>query len=309
MKEEIKLSFAPMEGVTGPIFRRVHSKMFGGVDLYYSPFLQANKNHCFKHREEREYLPFDSKLVPQVMASNPQDFVWAARMLRETGYREVNLNLGCPAATIVTKKKGAGLLRDLDALDRYLDEIFECGDLPAVSVKTRTGFETSDNAAALGRIYAKYPFCEVVIHPRAREQYYNGTADTGAFLRMREQLDCPVCYNGDIRSPEDFRRIQKELDGVKHFMIGRGLLADPALALKIKGASGRWDKRSVHEYLTVLWEEYMKEFSGERDVLFKMKELWYYLEWQYPDAQKEIGAIRKCKSAAEYKRLIAQLLL
>ena len=214
---DIKLSFAPMESITGPVFRRVHKEIYGGVDNYFTPFLVANKNHAFKRRETREFIPYDPNLIPQVLASNPQDFIWAAKVLKEAGYSEVNLNLGCPMPTVVTKKKGAGLLKDLDYLDRYLDEIFEGEDLPAISIKTRTGFENSDNAGDIGRIYAKYPFAEVIIHPRAREEYYNGTVDMNAFNKMREQLTCPVCYNGDIRTIQDFERLRKEIPDINHF--------------------------------------------------------------------------------------------
>lgn len=307
-KMDCKLYFAPMEGVTGPVLRRVHKDLFGGVDNYFTPFLAANKNHCFKHRETREFLPYDSTLVPQVLASNPQDFIWAAGVLRQAGYKEVNLNLGCPMPTIVTKKKGSGLLRDLDYLDRYLDEIFKGDNLPNISVKTRTGFENNDNAAAIGKIYAKYPFCEVIIHPRAREDYYNGTPDIEAFINMKEQLSCPVCYNGDIRTVEGFESLRNELKDIDRFMIGRGLLANPALALAIRGNNDKSDKASLLEYLSVLWDEYSEELSGEKAILFKMKELWYYLEWQYPEASKEINAIRKSKTAAEYKQHVVKAL-
>ena len=111
---DIKLSFAPMESITGPVFRRVHKEIYGGVDNYFTPFLVANKNHAFKRRETREFIPYDPNLIPQVLASNPQDFIWAAKVLKEAGYSEVNLNLGCPMPTVVTKKKGSGLLKDLD---------------------------------------------------------------------------------------------------------------------------------------------------------------------------------------------------
>lgn len=306
--KDYKISFAPMEGITGQTFRRVHAKMYGGVDDYYTPFLAANKNHAFKHRETRELLPFTPNLIPQVIASNPKDFVWAAGVLRDAGYSEVNLNLGCPSATVVTKKKGAGLLRDLEQLNRYLDEIFEEDDLPKISIKTRTGYENNDNAAAIGKIYAKYPICEVIIHPRAREEFYNGTPDINAFLNMAERLTCPVCYNGDIRTVQDFERLKEDLKDVNHFMIGRGLLADPGLALAIKGIDEKQDKAMLHNYLSVLWDSYLKELSGERAVLFKMKELWYYLEWQYPTLKKEINAIRKSKSGAEYQTLVARVL-
>lgn len=306
--KDYKISFAPMEGITGQTFRRVHAKMYGGVDTYYTPFLAANKNHAFKHRETREFIPYDPNLIPQVIASNPKDFVWAAGVLKDAGYEQVNLNIGCPMPTVVTKKKGAGLLRDLEALDRFLYEIFEEDNLPDISIKTRTGFENNDNAAAIGKIYAKYPLCEVIIHPRAREEYYNGTPDIGAFINMKNALSCPVCYNGDIRTVQDFDRLKNDFKDVNHFMIGRGLLADPGLALAIKGIDEKQDKKALYDYLTVLWDEYSKELSGEKAILFKMKELWYYLEWQYPDMEKEIKAIKKSKSAAEYKALIAKAL-
>ncbi|MBO4462547.1 MAG: tRNA-dihydrouridine synthase family protein [Lachnospiraceae bacterium] len=305
---DIKLSFAPMESITGPVFRRVHKEIYGGVDNYFTPFLVANKNHSFKRRETREFIPYDPNLIPQVLASNPQDFIWAAKVLKEAGYSEVNLNLGCPMPTVVTKKKGSGLLRDLDYLDRYLGEIFEGEDLPNISIKTRTGFENSDNAADIGKIYVKYPFSEVIIHPRAREEYYNGTVDMNAFHKMREQLTCPVCYNGDIRTIQDFERLRNEIPDIHHFMIGRGLLANPALALEIRGKKDKTGTKILCNYLTVLWDEYVKDSLDEKSILFKMKELWYYLEWEYPEAAEEIKEIKKSKTAAEYKVLVKKVL-
>lgn len=305
---DIKLSFAPMESITGPVFRRVHKEIYGGVDNYFTPFLVANKNHSFKRRETREFIPYDPNLIPQVLASNPQDFIWAAKVLKEAGYSEVNLNLGCPMPTVVTKKKGAGLLRDLDYLDCYLGEIFEGEDLPNISIKTRTGFENSDNAADIGKLYAKYPIAEVIIHPRSREEYYNGTVDMNAFHKMREQLSCPVCYNGDIRSAEDFERLRKEIPDINHFMIGRGLLANSALALEIRGKKDKTGTKILCNYLTVLWDEYVKDSLDEKSILFKMKELWYYLEWRYPEAAEEIKEIKKSKTAVEYKVLVKKVL-
>lgn len=304
----IRISFAPMEGVTTPLFRRVFREMFGGVDTYYTPFLSANQNHSFKKKEIREYTPYDPSLVPQVMAADPFDLVWAAKTLKEAGYKEVNLNLGCPMATVVSRKRGAGLLKDTDALKRFFDSVFSQEGLPEISIKTRTGFFTSKAAAELGKLYAAFPFCEVIIHPRAREEFYNGTADTEAFKAMRAELDCPVCYNGDIRTAEDLERLKNELPDVEHFMIGRGFLADPLLALKIRGDKITDERQAVYKYLNRLWNEYQKELSGERDVLFKMKELWYYLEWHYPEDKELIGSIRKSRSAAEYKGLVAKLL-
>ncbi|MCR5011670.1 MAG: tRNA-dihydrouridine synthase family protein [Lachnospiraceae bacterium] len=347
------ISFAPMEGITGSTYRKVHREFFGGVDRYYTPFLAANKNHKFKHRETREFLPYDPCLVPQVLTGNAADFVWAAKTIAEAGYEEVNLNLGCPASTVVTKKKGAGLLADTYALECFLDEIFSASGLPKISVKTRIGFDSPKEAEYLGELYANYPFCEVVIHPRVRQDFYSGTPNLEAFTIMKDKLPCPVCYNGDIRTVADAINISKMFSDVQHIMIGRGLVADPALAEEIrvvltdkpsgrdtnddinkenaedcsaqkkigKAADGkitdglytshevhRPDNRLMLEYVDTLWNEYIAIYSGERDVLFKMKELWFHMGSMYPEYSKQLDSIKKCRHAEEYKELVRQIL-
>lgn len=347
------ISFAPMEGITGPTYRRVHREFFGGVDRYYTPFLAANKNHKFKHRETREFLPYDPCLVPQVLTGNPEDFVWAAKTIAGAGYEEVNLNLGCPASTVVTKKKGSGLLADTYALECFLDGIFSATDLPKISVKTRIGFNSPDEAEYLGELYANYPFCEVIIHPRVRRDFYSGTPDLEAFRIMKDKLSCPVCYNGDIRTVADAIKISEMFPDVQHIMIGRGLVADPALAEEIRvvltdkpasreknddikkefvkdsftqkitgeTASGktvddiytsleicRPDNKLMREYVDTLWNEYIAIYSGERDVLFKMKELWFHMGSMYPEYSKQLDSIKKCRHAEEYKELVQQIL-
>ena len=310
------ISFAPMEGITGPTYRRVHREFFGGVDRYYTPFLAANKNHKFKHRETREFLPYDHGLVPQVLTGNAEDFVWAAKTIADAGYTEVNLNLGCPASTVVTKKKGAGLLADTYALECFLDGIFSASDLPKISVKTRIGFDDPKEAEYLGELYAGYPFCEVIIHPRVRQDFYSGIPDLEAFRIMKEKLSCPVCYNGDIRTVEDALRICGQFPDVHHLMIGRGLVANPALAEELQTVLKdnnipeifRPDNRLMREYVDTLWNEYIAIYSGERDVLFKMKELWFHMGSMYPEYSKQLDSIKKCRHAEEYKELVQQIL-
>ena len=319
------ISFAPMEGITGPTYRRVHREFFGGVDRYYTPFLAANKNHKFKHRETREFLPYDPCLVPQVLTGKAEDFVWAAKTIADAGYEEVNLNLGCPASTVVTKKKGSGLLADTYALECFLDGIFSAPDLPKISVKTRIGFNSPDEAEYLGELYANYPFCEVVIHPRVRQEFYSGVPDLDAFRIMKGKLSCPVCYNGDIRTPEDAFRICDMFPYVHHIMIGRGLVSNPALAKEIRRRSvdiesvdsekvdvisdpTRPDNELMREFVDTLWREYSEIFSGERDVLFKMKELWFHMGSMYPEYSKQLDAIKKCRHADEYHEQVRKIL-
>jgi len=309
------ISFAPMEGVTGPVFRKVHKRHFSGVDRYFTPFLAANRNHHFKRRETREYLPYDPQLIPQVLTASAEDFIWAAKALQEAGYSEINLNLGCPMATVVTKKKGAGMLCDVDRLKEFFDRVFEENDMPKVSIKTRLGFSDPDEAKLLGSLYSAYPFSEVIIHARVREDFYVNSTNLDAFAEMAESLTCPVCYNGDLRTVEDVKALKERFPGLNRIMIGRGLLANPALAGKIRTAEqGDLSLQElpstdeIRAYLADLWDSYSAELSGERDVLFKMKELWFHMASNYPEHKKALETIRKCKTSAEYHRAVKEIL-
>ena len=159
--------FAPMEGLTDSIYRRTHHKFFSGVDRYYMPFLSPTIHRTLTHREDRELPMADSvpfTAVPQVLTKVAEDFLWAAAVCRDRGYDEVNLNLGCPSGTVVSKGKGSGMLRDTDALDRFLDQIFAASPLP-VSVKTRLGLESPDEFPAILDVYNRYPIRELTVHP------------------------------------------------------------------------------------------------------------------------------------------------
>ncbi len=309
------ISFAPMEGVTGPIFRKVHRNHFSGVDSYFTPFLAANKTHHFKRRETREYLPYDPQLIPQILTSSPEDFIWAAKVLKDAGYDEINLNIGCPMATVVTKKKGAGMLLDTEYLKGFFDTVFAEPDMPKMSVKTRLGFSDPREAKSLGRLYSAYPFSEVIIHARVREDYYANPVNREAFAEMAENLTCPVCYNGDIRRVADAISLREQFPELKRIMIGRGLLANPSLAEKIReyenGVSCLKEmpaNEKIRTFLNDLWAGYSEELSGEKDVLFKMKELWFHMGSNYPEHKKALETIRKCKSSEEYHRAVKEIL-
>ena len=151
--------FAPLEGLTDSIYRKLHYRYFGGPDWYYTPFLSPTIHRTLTNREKRELPRADLAgipVVPQVLTKNAEDFVWLAGVCRDLGYSEINLNLGCPSGTVTAKGKGAGMLRDLDALDRFLDGIFSQSPL-FISVKTRIGFESSEEWENLLELYNRYP--------------------------------------------------------------------------------------------------------------------------------------------------------
>lgn len=295
--------FAPMEGLTDSIYRRLHHRYFPGVDRYYMPFLSPTVHRCLTRREDRE-LPFaDTEsftAIPQLLAKVPEDFLWAAQQCRDRGYEEVNLNLGCPSGTVVSKGKGSGMLRDLDTLDRFLDAIFASAPLP-VSVKTRLGMENTTEFYPILEIYNRYPIKELTIHPRVRKQFYDGNVDMEMFRFAWENSKNPICYNGDILSMEDVQKLQKDFPGLEAVMVGRGLVADPGML------TVGTDKKQLQQFMNALLEEYTVAFGGSRNAMFRLKENWGFLHSRFEGCDKLWKKLRKTTDLEEYKAVTAQI--
>lgn len=202
--------FAPMEGLTDSIYRRLHHRHFGGVHRYYMPFISPTVHRSLTNREDRELPVADSEsftAVPQLMTKVAEDFLWAAQQCADRGYTEVNLNTGCPSGTVVAKKKGAGMLEDLDSLDRFLDGIFAASPLP-ISVKTRLGLADSEEFLRILEVFNRYPIAELTVHPRVRKQFYSGEVDMEMFRYAAKNSRNRLCYNGDITSLSQIKQLE-----------------------------------------------------------------------------------------------------
>ena len=180
----MKLIFAPMEGISTYIYRRLHARFFGGVEEYFALFIAPDGSGSFKSSALRDILPENNRditLIPQLLVNRPEPFVHVAGELAAMGYGEVNLNIGCPSSTVVAKHKGSGMLLDLEGLDRCLNEIFSRSPL-AVSIKTRMGLESTEEFPRILEIYKKYPLKRLIIHARARSGMYRSPVDIQGFL-------------------------------------------------------------------------------------------------------------------------------
>lgn len=304
------LELAPLEGITTYVYRNAYARHFGGVDKYYTPFLSLHKEKEFNHKERQEILPENNtgiQVVPQVLTHSAEDFLKAAQRLKELGYEEINLNCGCPSGTVTAKNKGAGMLADPMALDRFLGEIFEKTPMK-ISIKTRIGMEYAWEWEDLLKIYNKYPIHELIIHPRVRADFYKNTPNQEAFALAMRESRCPVCYNGDIFRREDFERLKEAFPDLERVMLGRGILAGPDLAEQLQGAmpserSGGYYQR-LRAFHDEIYEGYRELLSGDRNIMFKLKELWHYMVYSFPDAQKHEKKLRKINSCTEYEAYI-----
>ena len=305
----MELYFAPIEGITGARYRQAHRACFGGVDRYYLPFLSPTRDHLFTPRELRQVSPEVNaglNAVPQLLTREPADFLWAARALGEMGYGEVNLNLGCPSGTVVAKGKGAGLLADPPALERLLEGIFS-GDLGGVrvSVKTRMGMADPEEFGPLLKLLGRFPIALLIVHPRVREDYYRHPLRRAEFLALLPRLGLPWCWNGGVTDRESYDQAAA-LPGVRGVMVGQGLLADPALARKLRGGppAGRDELRRFHD---LLYRGYLADFGSQRNTVFHMKEVWRYLSRLFDGGEKLFKQIKKAQDAPAYEGAVDRI--
>lgn len=297
---------APMEGVTGFVYRRVHRRFFPGVDKYFMPFISPSQDHVFTKRDLRELSPEHNgglTAVPQLLTRRADDFVWAAGALEQMGYREVNLNLGCPSGTVVAKGKGSGFLKRPAELDEFLSEIFSRVQI-AISIKTRLGMWAPEEFGELLEIYNKYPAAELILHPRIQKDFYRHPARRAEFARYYKYSAAPVCYNGDLVTPGACGDCAAEFPTVERLMLGRGLIADPALIRRAKGG-GAADRETLHAFHGALYEGYAEAFGSRRNAMLRMKEIWFYHIHLYQDAQRHAKAIRKAADTAAYETAVA----
>lgn len=304
---DVKLYAAPMEGLTTYIWRDAHRTIFGGADKYFTPFLSPNGTLTFQRKELDEIEQGETDTVPQLLTNKGAYFLWAAGELANRGYREVNFNLGCPSGTVTAKHKGSGLLSYPDELQACLDAIY--GGLPdmAVSIKTRIGRYDAAEWPALLALYGRYPISELIVHPRVQKEFYKGSVHIDAFdLALSQWKDTPV-YNGDLATTGDVEDFCRRYGQVQAVMVGRGLMADPALFRRLRGGE-KATRQELNEFHHRLLEGYRRRLDGDTPVLHKMREMWNYLSLRFDAPDRPLRDIRKAKTVAAYESAARELL-
>lgn len=304
----MKFYFAPMEGVTGYIYRNAHAAFFNDVDKYFTPFVSANQHGSFTTRELQDILPEHNKgivVIPQILTNNAEDFIRTAKQIKAFGYNEMNLNLGCPSGTVVSKNKGSGFLSQREDLDRFLDEIFSA-QVAKISVKTRIGKDDPEEFYNLIEIFNKYPMEELIIHPRIQKDYYKNKPNMKVFKEGLALSENTVGYNGDIFTANDYKAFIEAFPTVETVMLGRGLISNPGLINEITGTSVL-DKKVLRAFHDKIYEDYQSILFGDRNVLFKMKEVWFYMKQTFSNHEKYIKKINKSQKLYDYEQAVSSL--
>lgn len=304
----MKYYLAPLEGVTSYIYRNAYHRHFYPMDKYFTPFITAHPDKRFSTREKKELSPENNQglfVVPQILANRASDFLKTAADVRAMGYEEVNLNLGCPSGTVVAKKKGSGFLAYPDELREFLNEIYEKSDMK-ISIKTRIGKEDAAEFERLLAIYNEFPVYELIIHPRVQTDFYRNTPNMDAYRFACGESLAPLCYNGDINDRFSYERLLSEFPDIDAVMCGRGVIANPGLIGEL-AMSQKMSMESFRSFHNEIYQEYREVSSGDRNVLFKMKELWSYMGRLFPEDSKLLKKLKKAEKLVVYEDVVNQL--
>ena len=299
---------APMEGLTDRVWRQVHQRWFGGADRYYAPFLSPPENRVPVKKKMAELAPEanpGAPVIPQLLGKDGSCAAWMIGVLRQIGYSEVNLNFGCPSGTVTAKGKGAGMLRDLEGLDRFLYTVFDEAGGP-ISVKTRIGVERPEEFGPILEVYNRCPLAELIIHPRVMRQLYRGEADRDAFAAALPACRAPVCYNGDITSPAGFAALESRWPVLSGLMAGRGLIADPALLRRARGGAPA-SKEELRGYFAELYAGYTAAFGSPQAAISRMKAYWHEAIGLFEGTDRLVKQLKKLRDPWEYEVTVGQI--
>lgn len=308
----MQLYLAPMEEITGYMFRNVTDRHFPGADKFITPFVVPNQRNIIKTKDGREINPEHNagkNVVIQVLTNSAEYFIELAEYIYGLGYEEINLNFGCPSNTVAKKFRGSGMLIDLKQMDTFLKEVFESEVFSGrkLSIKTRIGYDSDEYWDEIVDIYNRYPISELIVHPRIKTDMYGNVPRMEAFGYAVEHYNGNLIYNGDIYTAERFHELEEEFSGssVTGMMIGRGAVANPGIFREIRTGQ-RATTNEIKEWHDDLFDTYAETFSP-KDAMFKLKEVWFYLGKSFEDIEKPLKAIRKSTTEQEYRAAVREI--
>ncbi len=304
---------SPLQGFTDFRFRNAFHHFFGGIDTFYAPYIRLNGKLEVKASYERDLLPKNNsvpELIPQIMTNDADEFLFVAKYVQDLGYKELNWNLGCPYPMVTKRCMGSGLISDSQRIDDILNKVHAESDI-IVSMKMRMGYEHPEEILDVFPVLDKYPIKNIAIHARIGKQLYKGGVDLDSFQRCLDKTRHKIYYNGDITSVEQYRLMVERFPMIDHWMIGRGLIADPFLPSMIKMNTTEYPANRMEifgKFHDTLYHEYANALSGSSHVLVKMESFWEYFATSFPNPHKTFKKIKKAKNFDAYQDAVSDIL-
>ncbi|WP_457577951.1 tRNA dihydrouridine synthase [Desulfomarina sp.] len=302
---------APIRGITDVLFRNTFFRHFGGIDAVIAPFINPQKNCLFDDKMLKDLLPETNDIlpIPQLLHTDPGDFLSLAERLADLGYSHVNWNLGCPAPMVTRKKRGSGLLPYPERILFLLEKVSSRIQMK-LSIKTRFGYEQKEELFHLLPRFNDFPLKEIIIHTRLGKQLYRGKTDPRSFATCLKLSRHPLIYNGDIVTEDDFAGLAHRFPDTSAWMIGRGLLMNPFLAEEIKGllpGDGEAKRNRLVAFHEELYRGYREQLSGPGHLLGRMKQLWLYLITSFPGKKKAFKKLKKSSTVYAFEESVKQI--
>ncbi len=303
---------SPLQGFTDFRFRNAFHKYFGGIDTFYSPYIKLNGKLVIKGSYERDILPENNttlEVIPQIITSDADEFLFVAKYVQELGYKELNWNLGCPYPMVAKCGMGSGLIKNTDQIEHILKRVHNETDI-IVSMKMRMGYENPTEILDVFPILDQYPIKNIAIHARIGKQLYKGGVDLDSFQNCLAHTKHKIYYNGDITSVAKFQEMQKRFPSIDHFMIGRGLIADPFLPSMIKNNTTEYPKNRFEifeAFHDTIYQEYDAYLSGPTPIRMKMLGFWEYFSESFSNPQKTYKKIKKAGNSKNYEIAVKEI--
>jgi len=303
---------SPLQGFTDYRFRNTFHKYFGGIDTFYAPYIRLNGKMVIKPAFDRDIaLKNNSTLevIPQIMTSDADEFIFVAKYVQEVGYKELNWNLGCPYPMVTNRGMGSGLICDPQKIGHILERVHAETDI-IVSMKMRMGYEHSGEIIDAFPILNKYPLKNIAIHARIGKQLYVGGVDLESFQRCLDHTDHKIYYNGDITTVARYEEMVDRFPTIDHWMIGRGILADPFLPSMIKKGTSEYPEDRIETFIRfhdILFNEYEQKLSGAKQVIMKMLSFWRYFATPFSNPEKIVKKVKKTKTIEAYDKAVEEI--
>jgi tRNA-dihydrouridine synthase len=303
---------SPLQGFTDFRFRNAFHKHFGGIDTFYSPYIKLNGKLVVKGSYERDILPENNStlvVIPQIITNDAEEFLFVAKYVQQFGYKELNWNLGCPYPMVAKCGMGSGLIKNTDQIEHILKRVHNETNI-IVSMKMRMGYENPTEILDVFPILEQYPIKNIAIHARIGKQLYKGGVDLDSFQKCLDTSKQKIYYNGDITSVTKFKELQERFPSIDHWMIGRGLIADPFLPSMIKNNTTEYPKNRFEIFEAFhdeIYREYDAYLQGPTPIRMKMLGFWEYFSESFSNPQKTFKKIKKAGNSKNYEAAVKEI--
>ncbi len=301
---------APLQGFTDYVYRKIYSENFRGIHSYFIPYISIKNGVCLK-KHLREVLLENNRqdnVVPQILIKNEEELNQLVALIKEYGYKEININLGCPYPMVTKRGKGAGLLPFPKKIESILNACFDNLDMK-ISVKLRSGLDSEKDIFQVIKVLNKFPLKEVIYHPRIAKQLYKGKANIELFEDINALSTNPLVFNGDVNTLADYSVLQNKFPEIDRWMLGRGLLMDPFLPEKIINQTNEITNQAdrLWKFHEQIFTEYSTILQDDSQVLMKLAQFWTYFCYSFSPTHKAFKLIKKAKDPQKYNNAVDRI--